>query len=202
MTKEEFAALGISEELAEKAAKASAEEISKGFVPKDRFNEVNEEKKKLQTAKKQAEDDLEALKKTAGDNEALTQQITALQEAAKQKDSEYAAEIKSLKLMNAIRAGITDAQDTDLVAGLIDQSKILLGDDGKVTGLDEQIKAVRESKPFLFKTQEQGGGNGGSGFRVGGSQGGVAGGGAGSERDHVSMKEAIAAKLQANTGKQ
>lgn len=202
MKKEEFVALGISEELAKKAADASAEEL-KGFVPKTRFDEVNEEKKNLQTAKKKAEDDLEELKKTAGDNEALTKQITDLQNAAKQKDTEYAEQIKSMKLMNAVRIGITDAQDADLVAGLIDQKKLILGDDGKVTGLDEQLKALRESKPFLFKEKEQDkGGKGGAGFNVGSVKGGNAGGGVGGDGEkQLSMKEAIAAKLNAqNTG--
>lgn len=202
MKKEEFVALGISAELAEKAASASAEEL-KGYVPKSRFDEVNEEKKNLQTAKKKAEEDLEALKKTAGDNEALTQQISDLQEAAKQKDAEYAEQIKSMKLMNAIRIGITDAQDADLVAGLVDQAKLILGEDGKVTGLEEQLKAIRESKPFLFKAKEQDkGGRQGAGFSVGSVKGGNAGGGVGGDGDkQLSMKEAIAAKLNAqNSG--
>lgn len=199
MKKEEFVALGISDELAEKAATASAEEL-KGYIPKTRFDEVNEEKKNLQTAKKKAEDDLEELKKTAGDNEALTQQITELQEAAKQKDTEYAEQLKALKLTNAIRLGITDAQDADLVTGLVDQSKLILGDDGKVTGLEEQLKALRESKPFLFKAKEQDGKGGkqGAGFSVGATKGGNAGGGVGGDGDkQLSMKEAIAAKLNA-----
>lgn len=202
MKKEEFVALGISAELAEKAASASAEEL-KGYVPKSRFDEVNEEKKNLQTAKKKAEDDLEELKKTAGDNEALTQQISDLQEAAKQKDAEYAEQIKSMKLMNAIRIGITDAQDADLVAGLVDQTKLILGEDGKVTGLEEQLKTIRESKPFLFKAKEQDkGGRQGAGFSVGSVKGGNAGGGVGGDGDkQLSMKEAIAAKLNAqNSG--
>lgn len=198
MKKEEFVALGISDELAEKAATASAEEL-KGYIPKTRFDEVNEEKKNLQTAKKKAEDDLEELKKTAGDNEALTKQITDLQEAAKQKDTEYAQQLKALKLTNAVRLGITDAQDADLVAGLVDQTKLILGDDGKVTGLEEQLKTLRESKPFLFKAKEQDkGGKQGAGFSVGSTKGGNAGGGVGGDGDkQLSMKEAIAAKLNA-----
>lgn len=198
MKKEEFVALGISDELAEKAATASAEEL-KGYIPKTRFDEVNEEKKNLQTAKKKAEDDLEELKKTVGDNEALTKQITDLQEAAKQKDTEYAQQLKALKLTNAVRLGITDAQDADLVAGLVDQTKLILGDDGKVTGLEEQLKALRESKPFLFKAKEQDkGGKQGAGFSVGSTKGGNAGGGVGGDGDkQLSMKEAIAAKLNA-----
>ena len=201
MKKEEFTALGIAEDLAEKAAAASAEEL-KGFVPKNRFDEVNEEKKNLQTAKKKAEDDLEELKKSAGDNAALQQQITDLQNAAKQKDTEYAEQIKAMKLANAIRLGITDAQDADLVAGLVDQSKLILGDDGKLTGLDEQLKALRESKPFLFKEKEQDkDAKKGAGFSVGAVKGGNAGGGVGGDGDkQLSMREAIAAKLNAQSG--
>lgn len=199
MKKEEFVALGISEELAEKAATASADEL-KGYIPKTRFDEVNEEKKNLQTAKKKAEDDLEELKKTAGDNEALTKQISELQESQKQRAAEYDAQIKALKLTNAIRSGITDAQDADLVAGLVDQKKLILGDDGSVTGLEEQLKALRESKPFLFKAKEQDGkgGKAGAGFSVGATKGGNAGGGVGGDGDkQLSMRDAIAAKLNA-----
>lgn len=202
MRKEDFVAIGIADDLAEKAAAASATEL-KGYVPKTRFDEVNEEKKNLQTAKTQAEADLEELRKSAGDNAALAQQITDLQNAAKQKDAEYAQQLKALRLGNAIRLGITDAQDADIVASLVDQSKLILGDDGKVTGLDEQLKTLRESKPFLFKAKEQdNNGKQGAGFSVGATKGGNTGGGVGGDGDkQLSMKEAIAAKLnQQNAG--
>ena len=45
MKKEDFLKLGLSDELANKAAEASAEEL-KGFIPKSRFDEANEAKKK------------------------------------------------------------------------------------------------------------------------------------------------------------
>ena len=41
MKKEDFLKLGLTEELAVKAAEASTEEL-KGFIPKNRFDEVNE----------------------------------------------------------------------------------------------------------------------------------------------------------------
>ena len=47
------------------------------------------------------------------------------------------------------------AQDSDLVAGLVDRNKLILGEDGKVAGLEEQVKALKESKPFLFKQEQQ-----------------------------------------------
>lgn len=201
MKKEEFVALGISEELAEKASAASAEEL-KEFVPRTRLNEVIQERNQLREFKKDAETQIEDLKKSAGDNEALTKQISDLQEAQRQKAAEYDSQIKALKLTNAIRAGITDAQDADLVAGLVDQKKLILGDDGSVTGLEEQLKALRESKPFLFKEKDQdgkgGAGKGGAGFSVGATKGGNAGGGVGGDGDkQLSMRDAIAAKLNA-----
>ena len=44
MNKEEFVAIGIDEKLAEKAAEQSKKELS-NYVPKERFDEVNEAKK-------------------------------------------------------------------------------------------------------------------------------------------------------------
>lgn len=197
MKKEDFVALGIAEDLAEKAATASADEL-KGYVPKNRFDEVNTEKNQLKTAKEDAENQLEQLKQSAGDNAALQQQITDLQNAAKQKDADHAAEIQKLRMSNAIRSAIgSSAQDADLVAGLIDQSKLILGEDGKLTGLDEQLKTLKEQKAFLFKTEETGKKTG-AGFNVGSVQGGASGGGVGAEGAQVSMKDAIAARLQAN----
>ena len=49
MKKEDFVALGISEEAAEKVAAMFAEEL-KGYVPKSRFDEVNRAKKEAETS--------------------------------------------------------------------------------------------------------------------------------------------------------
>ena len=46
MKKEEFVKLGVDDELAKKLEDASQEEL-KGYIPKARFDEVNNEKKKL-----------------------------------------------------------------------------------------------------------------------------------------------------------
>lgn len=193
MKKEDFTALGISEELAEKAASASAEEL-KSMVPRDRLNEVIKERDQLKTAKEKAEGDLEELKKTSGGSDELRKQIEQLQKDARKADEDHAAELQALKLTNAIRMAITDAQDGDIVAGLIDQKKLILGDDGKVTGLEEQLKTLREDKPFLFKPADKGG-KSGSGFRVGVTQEGTAGGVGGDKQ--LTMREAIAAKISA-----
>src|SRR5690625_4836722 len=105
MTKEEFIALGLTEEQATKAAAASAEEL-KGFVPKARFDEVNEGKKKAETDLADRDKQLETLKKSAGDNEELKKQIQTLQDENKSAKEKYENEMKDLQLTTAIKLAI------------------------------------------------------------------------------------------------
>lgn len=198
MKKEDFTALGIDEKLAEKAAEASEKELS-GYVSKDRFDEVNESKKKLEASVKEHETQMEALKAAAGDNEDLKKQISDLQTQNKEKESEYQEQIKDMKLTNAIKLAISDsAQDCDLVAGLIDKGKLILGDDGKVTGLEEQVKTLKESKGFLFREEKGTENQRQTGFRIGSTKNGAEGG---ETKGKPSMKDAIAAALQTGTRK-
>ena len=77
---------------------------------------------------------------------------------------------------------------------LFDKSKLILGDDGKVTGLEEQLKGIQESKAFLFKTDENNNNQNNqntTGFKFGVVQNTTQNNG-----ERMSMKDAIAAKLQ------
>ena len=70
--------------------------------------------------------------------------------------------MKELKLTTAIKLAVAGkVHDEDIAAGLFDRSKLILSDDGKVTGLEEQLKSIQKEKAFLFKdTQPAGGGTG------------------------------------------
>lgn len=188
MTQEQFEALGIDRSLAKKAAEESTKELD-GYVKKESYDQLDQEKKQLETSVADHKKQLEDLKKTAGDNAALTQQIADFQTQMQQKEADHQKEIKDLKLTSAIKMAVAaSAQDGDLVAGLIARDKLILGDDGKITGLDEQVKALKESKPFLFKQEEKPNPKRGF-FPLGGKQ-------PDSGKDgHMTMKEAIAAKL-------
>lgn len=154
MNKEQFIALGLTEEQAKKAAEASQEEL-KGYVEKQKFDTVNEENKNLKTTVKENATQLENLKNSAGDNETLKTQIATLQADNQEKEQKYKEQLKELQLSNAIKLAVAGkVQDEDIVSNLIDKSKLILGDDGKVTGLDEQLKGLKESKAFLFKEEK------------------------------------------------
>lgn len=144
----------LSEEIRKQYENIDLVDSSK-YVEKSKFDEVKQAKKQLETDIKDRDTQLEDLKKSAGDNAALKQQIESLQADNKKKDEDYQAELKDLKLTNAIKLAISDsAQDVDLVSSLIDKSKLILADDGKVTGLDEQVTGLKENKSFLFKAEE------------------------------------------------
>ena len=155
MKKEELVKLGLTEEDADKVAKASEEEL-KGFVPKSRFDEVNEARKHAEDSVKERDKQIEGLKSSAGDAEKLKQQIDELQQANKEKDSNHALEIKKLKIDNAVDSALNAAKAKNLkaVRALLDLDKAELDENGNVTGLAEQIKKLSEAddSKFMFET--------------------------------------------------
>lgn len=167
MKKEEFIALGISEELAAKAEAASLKELE-GYVSKEQLETANTEKKHLQDDIKARDTQLEELKKSSGDNAELKKQIEELQKANKEDAEKHAGEMKELCLTSAIKLAVAGkVHDEDMAAALFDRTKLILTEDGKVAGLEEQLKKIRESKGFLFK-DENGGAAGKRGTGAGG----------------------------------
>lgn len=157
MKKDELIRLGLSEEDAEKAAKASEEEL-KGFVPKARFDEVNEARKHAEESVKERDRQIDGLKASAGDAEKLKLQIEQLQQQNKERESAHAAEIRQLKLDNAVDSALTAAKARNLKAAraLLDLGNAELAEDGTVKGLAEQIRKLAEAEDskFMFEASD------------------------------------------------
>lgn len=114
---------------------------------------VTTERDSLQTTLTERDTQLTALKDV--NPEDLKQQITDLQAANDTAEKEHAAEIKNLKLTNEIKTSlIGKVHDEEVAASLIDAEKLVIGDDGKIVGLDEQLTSLQESKAYLFKQEE------------------------------------------------
>ncbi len=154
MNKETLIAMGLTEEQATKVMAS----IDGNFVTKTRFNEVNEENKTLKKSVSDRDKQLEDLKKSSGDNAALQQQISDLQKANADQQKAHEAEMNQLKLDNAVDAALTaaGAKNGKTVKALLDMSKVKIGEDGKLTGFDEQITAVQKSDAYLFAEKETG----------------------------------------------
>ena len=154
MKKEEFIKLGLTEDLAKECEKASQEEL-KGFIPKARFDEVNNDKKHLDTLLEERNNQLEDLKKSTGDVEAMKKQIETLQNENKAKDDAHAAELKKIKVDTAVNTALGGAGAINtkaVIPFLKDMEKAEFDEDGTIKGLADQIKALQkdDSTKFLF----------------------------------------------------
>lgn len=127
-------------------------------VPKEQYNTIAEAKKQLDKDVKARDKQLEDLKK-AGSVEDLQKQLNAAQEANKQAKEEYEIAIANMKYDTAIEKALANAIHPDLLSGKIDRTKLKLSDDGSVTGLDEQVKVLKE----IYKDQF---GNGKAGSKL------------------------------------
>ena len=100
---------------------------------------------------------LETLKNSTGDVEAMKKQIETLQADNKAKDEIHAAEIKQLKIDAAIESALTGAKaknNTAVKALLKDLDKAEIGEDGTIKGLAEQLEALQKSDAYLFDAKE------------------------------------------------
>ena len=121
------------------------------YIPRSKFNEVNEKVKSLETEITTRDEQLKDLGEKAKGNADLEKQIAALTEANTKTKAEYEAKLKDITLNTAIEKALTanQAKYTDLLVTKIDKSKLVL-DGEKVVGLDEQITGLKESFKDLF----------------------------------------------------
>lgn len=157
MTKKDFTDLGISEELATKAAEASKKELE-SYVQKPKYDLVVTEKETLEIQIKEHGKQLEELKKAAKGSEELEKKVKELQDNAAASKAKYEKQINDIQLNHAIDTALKEAKakNAKAVRSLLDMNDIVL-DDGKVKGLDKQIKKLQEAEDskFLFESAPQ-----------------------------------------------
>ena len=154
MNKETLIAMGLTEEQAKKVM----EGLDGNYVPKTRFNEVNTELNKAKETIKERDKQLETLKASTGDAETMKKQIADLQTANANQKKAHEAELKAVRLDNAVELALIGAKaknNTAVKAQLAEFLKTAdLADDGTVKGLDAEVKKLMEGKDtaFLFDT--------------------------------------------------
>ena len=125
-------------------------------------NDVNAEKAKTETAKNE-------VKVKEGVIESLNTKIKELGDIDIEKEqfdlgkAEGSKEVEEFKKTNALKSSIKGAKDFDLVYSKLDKDKIKYEKNDKgeytVSGIDEQIKDVKEKYSFLFDDEDDGSGN-------------------------------------------
>lgn len=167
-------------------------ELPKHFVPKSQYNELSETRKKLEKDVADRDKQIDDLGKTAGLSEDLKQQIETLKTENQTAKAQYESDLQEVKISNAIAAALAGkVHNEKVVTGLIDKTKLVLGDDGKIVGLDEQLTGLKTSDAYLFKEEEnKEAGGGAGGFKLGG------GGNPNPPGAALSLKDAISSHFQ------
>ncbi|MDD2401688.1 MAG: phage scaffolding protein [Clostridia bacterium] len=150
MKKEDLSKVeGLTEDQINSIIAVSTEEL-KGFIPKARFDEINDTKKELDQQIKDRDKQLKDLQDKAKGNEELERTIATLQETNKTAKETYDAKLKDMTINSAIQAKLTDTKYPDLLVTKFDKSKIVVSVDGAVSGIDEQLITIKETYKDLF----------------------------------------------------
>ncbi|WP_144526197.1 phage scaffolding protein [Bacillus pumilus] len=139
-------------QVVEKAGDQKIDIVSNGqWFPKDRFDQVNNEKKELKSQLDERDQQLSTLQKQAKGNEELQTAIEQLQEENKKVSEEYQQKLDKQAFDFAIESALRDAKAKNIkaVKANLNVDGLKLSDD-KVIGLDEQLAALKESDSYLF----------------------------------------------------
>lgn len=124
------------------------------YVPHARFDEVVNQRDSANSSIKDYQAQIEELGKQVEAGSSAETTINDL----KEKLSAQTALAKQATIETKLHPLVTDsiAPVGDLL-GFMDLEKIVVSEDGSVSGLTEQIASVRESRSYLFKQADEGG---------------------------------------------
>jgi len=160
MTKKQLEDLGLSKEQIDSVIKINEDDIkNEKSVSSTQIQNLQAENDGLKNQVSDRDKQLETLKTSAGDNEALTKQIADLQaENTKAKES-YEAEMNQLKVDFAVEKALSGAKAKNIkaVKALLDLSDAKFDKEGNVKGLQEQIDKLvtANDTKFLFEATQQ-----------------------------------------------
>lgn len=134
------------------------------WIPKDKFDAINNERKEYKGQVDDLNKKLGELQGKAKDSEEITKQIDELKKQIADRETELAAIRKTNAIkLEVLKAGPRDVRD---ILPHIKGDIVNIAEDGTMTGLEEQLNKLKESKPYLFKEETPAG--------TGGSKGGGA----------------------------
>jgi hypothetical protein len=128
------------------------------WFPKEKFDDVNSQVKDLKKQLADRDKQLEDLKSKAAGNEELQNQIQQLQDQNNQMKQDYEKKIQEQQFNFALKEALTGAKakNPKAVEALLNKEAIKLDGD-KLLGLEEQLKSLKESDPYLFDAEDNGG---------------------------------------------
>lgn len=150
---------GVEEEKVTGVIESVKKEVPKYYVPKNDFNEKVTEVNTLTNEKTTLSKQLEELKKV--DPTKLQEEIDKLQQANKDLEAQGKKDLADVRRMSAIDLAIANSKTIDAVSlkAHLNLDNITYDEkSGNLSGIDEQINNIRESKKYLFNEAPTDGG--------------------------------------------
>lgn len=126
------------------------------YVPADKYEALKSQSASAEKALKAAADALKAIG-GSGDPTKIADDVKAAQDTIKNLQDNHAAEIKKIQKNTALRLALSgQAHDPADIISLLDLEKIEVDESGNLkSDLESLIKPIKETKPYLFREQEQ-----------------------------------------------
>lgn len=123
---------------------------------KEQVNSLTTEKDGLQSQLTERDTQLKDLKGKVKDSDELTAEIDKLQKANKEAKDKYEADLTAQQKSFLVDKALTNAgaRNAKAVSSLLDLDSVEVKD-GQLAGLDDQLKALRESDGYMFMEDPQ-----------------------------------------------
>lgn len=122
------------------------------FIPKSRFNEVNQAKKDLLNQLKEKDEQFNEISKKYSENKDLASELETLKNDKAKLIEEYENKLKATEFNHALEGALNSAKckNAKALKALLDMDSIKY-QDGKLEGLESQLNALKESDSYLFE---------------------------------------------------
>ncbi|GAA0735668.1 phage scaffolding protein [Clostridium oceanicum] len=155
----------LSEDKQKEYKNKDLEDVSGGnYIPKQRFEQVNEQAKEYRKQVGERDTQISKLKEEYKDVDGLKDKVTELETANKNQKETYEKQLNDIAFNNALEKslGFFNVKDKKLIMALIDKDKLKV-DGETVIGLKEQIEPLQKSHEYLFEKEIKGTGTFGTG---------------------------------------
>lgn len=158
MNTEDLKSLGLDDEQVKGVMALKGELIKQENA---KLDTVTAERDSLNEQMTQRDKDIKDLKKGAGDNEELSTRLSDLQNKYDTDTQSLNEKLAATKLDSALSDALskTKARDPQDLKAFLDMESIKMTDDGELTGLNDQISKLQDSKGYLFDGGSQQGYN-------------------------------------------
>lgn len=149
MKRNQLKDLGLNEDQIKAVMDLNGEDINNAKSGNDA---IVEENNALKAQIAERDKDLKNLRKNAKDNEELSNSYKKLETKYKNDTADLTNKLNQTRLTSAVDRALSASKvrDTKAIKGFLDMDKVKLDEQGNLSGLDEQIKEIHQTAPYIF----------------------------------------------------